>query len=57
MKIGDQYYRPYTDMKLNFYDAMATCHESYATLVEYKTDEEYKALEIMRGQAVWVFGA
>ena len=57
MKIGDQYYRPYTDIKLNFYDAMATCHESYATLVEYKTDEEYKALEIMRGQAVWVFGA
>ena len=49
MKIGDKYYRPYTDTKMNFFDAMATCHSSHATLVEFRDDNEYRALDIMRG--------
>ena len=47
-KISGKWYKAY-EHKKHFYDALEVCHAEKGTLVEFKTEEDIAALEVLRG--------
>ena len=45
-----KYYKAYTNDTKDFYGALEVCQKEEGTLLEYRTDDEFKAAKIMLGQ-------
>ena len=49
MGTAQKYYRPYAVDHKNYFEALETCQNDGATLIEFRTAEQYEVVQRMRG--------